>query len=404
MSDKRCELAVVGGGISGLGLAHMAAGRGMKPVVFEAAEQVGGSICSHHFSAPEGEFWAELGAHTCFNSYGNLLTILEDLGQLNDLLPKQKLPYQLLTTKGLRKIPSQLSFPELLISLPKLFSLKKDACTAEQFYGGIVGKNNFKQVLGPALDAVICQPAAEFPANSLFRKKPRRKEIMRSFTADGGLQRFPLLISAQQDIEVHTGTAVSAIERSGEGYLLRLADGGEQHADRLVLAIAPDLAANLLRPILPAVSEVLQQIEMAEIETLSVLVPTKFLALPPMAGIIAVDDDFYSAVARDPVPDADYRAFTFHFRPGRLDQVGKLVRISEVLGLNGPTEIESVAARNNRLPTLRMGHEKLIAELDTLLAGQSLAITGNWFSGVSIEDSLCRTASEFERLFAAESP
>lgn len=398
MSCGRHELIVIGGGISGLGMAHMAAKQGVKPLVIEAADQVGGCINSFHFSAPEGEFWVELGAHTCFNSYGNLLTMLDDLDQLGELLPKQKLGYQLLSDKGLAKITSQLGFFELLCSLPKLLSLKKDECTAEQFYGGIVGKKNFKQVLGPALDAVICQPAAEFPANSLFRKKPRRKEVIRSFTAEGGLQRFTQLIAEQPEIEVRTGVAVSAIEKEGDGYQLELADGTQLTADKLVLAIAPDLAARLLHSTFPAVSALLQQIEMAEIETLSVLIEKQCLKLAPMAGIIAVDDDFYSAVARDPIPDNNYRAFTFHFRPGRLDQVGKLVRISEILGLNGPTEIELVANRNNRLPSLRMGHEQRIAALDNLLADQPLALTGNWFSGVSIEDSLCRTASEFERL------
>lgn len=399
MSKSRHELVVVGGGISGLGLAHMAAKKGLKPLVIEASGKVGGSICSCHFDAPEGEFWAELGAHTCFNSYGNLLTILEDLGYLGELLAKEKLSYRLLTAKGLRKIPSQLNFIELLFSLPKLFSLKKEQCTAEAFYGGIVGKNNFKRVLGPALDAVVCQSAAEFPANALFIKKPRRKEIMRSFTADGGLERFVQLIADQPGIEVRTNLAVTAIEKIVDGYRLQLGDESEVEADNLVLAIAPDLAAKLLAPSQSTISKLLQSIEMVEIETLSVLIEKQYLKLEPVAGIIAVDEDFYSAVARDPVPDSTYRAFTFHFRPGRLDQVGKMVRISEILGLNSPTEIELVAHRENRLPSLRMGQKQRITELDALLADQSLALTGNWFTGVSIEDSLCRTASEFNRLF-----
>jgi len=399
MNSNRHELVVVGGGISGLGLAHMAAKKGLKPVVIEAGGKVGGCIRSHHFSAPEGEFWAELGAHTCFNSYGNLLTMLEDLDLLEDLLPKEKLSYKLLTKKGLRKITSQLNFVELLFSLPKLFTLKKEQCTAEQFYGGIVGKKNFKHVLGPALDAVICQSAAQFPANSLFIKKPRRKEIMRSFTADGGLEHFVQRIADQPGIEVRTSVAMSRIEKIEDGYRLQLDDETEIETDKLALAIAPDLAARLLEPLLPDVSKLLQQIEMVEIETISVLIEKQHLRLEPVAGIIAVDDDFYSAVARDPVPDDNYRAFTFHFRPGRVDQVGKMVRISEILGLNSPTEIELAANRENRLPSIRMGHAARIAELDDLLADQSLALTGNWFTGVSVEDSLCRTASEFKRLF-----
>ena len=400
MTDNRYDLVVVGGGISGLGLAHLAAKTGCKPLVIEAASQVGGCIRSHHFPEADGGFWAELGAHTCFNSYGNLLGMLEDLGRLDDLLPKEKLPYQLLTADGLHKIVSQLSFAELLVSLPRLLSLKKKTATAEHYFGGIVGQRNFKRVLGPALDAVICQPAAEFPADALFRKKPRRKEIMRSFTAPGGLQTFPRRLADQPGMEVRKGCAVAAVEPLEQGYSLRLADGSELAADRLALAVAPDQAAELLGLIMPEVAELVAQIQMAEIETVSVLVRANNLMLPLMAGIIAVGDDFYSAVARDPVPDVNYRAFTFHFRPGRLDKVGKLVRIREVLGLNN-ADIESAVTRHNRLPALRLGHGRLIEKLDAQLRGRPLAVTGNWFSGVSIEDSLTRSAAEFSRLFPA---
>jgi protoporphyrinogen oxidase len=41
----------------------------------------------------------------------------------------------------------------------------------------------------------------------------------------------------------------------------------------------------------------------------------------------------------------------------------------------------------------------LIGQLDRVLAGGKLAITGNWFLGVSIEDCVTRSRSEHERMF-----
>jgi hypothetical protein len=137
---------------------------------------------------------------------------------------------------------------------------------------------------------------------------------------------------------------------------------------------------------------------MVEIESLAVLLPTKSLQLPPLAGIIGRDEDFFSVVSRDLVPDSDYRAFTFHFRPGRLDEDVKLQRIQQVLGVD-PVAIEASAGYANRLPALRLGNAERVAELDLALRGQPLALTGNWFDGVSIEDSLIRSAAEFDRLF-----
>jgi protoporphyrinogen oxidase len=398
MNSDKYDLIVVGGGISGLGFAHLARRRGIRVLVLEGSDRVGGCLHSHGFSVPQGAFWTELGAHTCYNSYGNLLAILEDLKQLQHLQSKEKLPFRMLTDAGFRSIPSQLSFVELLGSLPNLFRLKKEQLHVAGYYGGIVGRNNFQRVLGPALDAVICQPAAEFPANALFRKKPRRKEIPRSFTGSTGLQAFSDAIAAEEGIEVRTEASVTALLRDSNGFAVQLADGSGIEARQVALAVGPDVAAGLLRAQFPQLAELLQPIEIAQIESRSVLVAAEGLDLEPLAGIIAAQDDFYSVVSRDPVPDAGYRGFTFHFRPGRLDDEQKRARICAVLGLS-PDKIIAEADKQNLLPALRLGHAECIAAVDQALDSLPLAITGNWFLGVSIEDCLTRSATECERLF-----
>jgi protoporphyrinogen oxidase len=398
MNREHHELVIVGGGISGLGFAHMAMGRGAPPLVIEAEERLGGCIHGHRFSTPEGEFWAELGAHTCFNSYGNLLQILEQLGELSKLQAKEKLHFRLLTAAGLKKIPSALSFFELLRSLPSLFRLKKEQLTAAEYFGAIVGRRNFERVLGPALNAVICQPAAEVPADSLFRKKPRRKEVMKNFTGPSGIQSFSDAIAEQEGISFRTGAAVTELAREGDGFLLRLADGTELEAERVALAVAPDVTARLLQSMLPEAAEAIAEIAMAKTETYAVLVRRERCDLEPVAGIIAADDDFYSAVSRDPVPDAHYRAFTFHFKPDRLDRQEKRARVCEVLGIRDE-DVEAEAAKTNQLPALRMGQKERIARLDRALESSGVAVSGNWFLGVSIEDALTRSAEEVQRLF-----
>jgi oxygen-dependent protoporphyrinogen oxidase len=398
MARERHELVVVGGGISGLGFAHLAGRSGIRPLVLEAAERAGGCIRSHRFATPDGEYWVELGAHTCFNSYGTLLQILEDLDLLSRLQEKQRLQYRLLTGSGLHKIFSQLNLFELLRSLPRIFRLQKDQLTVAEYFGRLVGRRNFERVIGPALDAVICQPAAQVPAASLFRKKPRRKEVLRSFTGPAGLQFFSDAVSAQAALEVRSGVAVSGLEQLPEGFLLQLEDGGVIECSRLVLAVAPDVAAGLLSEVQPELARRLGEIEMAEIESLSLLVRAERLELEPVAGIIAAGDEFYSAVSRDPVPDPRYRAFTFHFRPGRLSGEGRMNRACEVLHLQ-PQDVLDTVDRHNRLPALRIGQQERIAEVDRLLAPLPLALTGNWFTGVSIEDCLTRSSQECRRMF-----
>ncbi|MCU7808538.1 MAG: protoporphyrinogen oxidase, partial [Candidatus Thiodiazotropha sp. (ex Semelilucina semeliformis)] len=160
---------------------------------------------------------------------------------------------------------------------------------------------------------------------------------------------------------------------------------------------APDVAADLLRDLMPSLASRLDEIEMAEIESHAVLVRAGDTQLPEVAGIIGHEDDFFSVVSRDLVPQAGYRAFTFHFRPGRLSEQTRLTRICEVLGVDNSAIISSVSL-NNRLPALRLGHADRIAWVDRQLQDLPLGLTGNWFQGVSIEDSLVRTSQEFNRL------
>lgn len=391
------DLIIVGAGISGLGLAHMAVQRGLRPLLLEASGRVGGLIHSHKFEAGNG-YWAELGAHTGFNSYGNLLQMLESEAALDHLKAKRKLNYRLLGDGRMGSIAGALSYPQLLASLPNLFRLKREGLTARQYFGGLVGQENFTRVLGPALDAVICQPAADFPADALFIKKQRRKEIVRSFTGPAGIESLLAPLLANPGIEWRLNCPVHQVGRCADGFRLTLAEGETIETPTLVLAIAPDIAARLLQGAFPELAGLCRQIPMAEIETLGLLLPRNASELPEMAGIIARDDSFYSAVTRDYVADSRYRAFSFHFRPGEQTAQQRLQRALEVLGVRENQLLAQVRKRN-RLPSLRLGQRQLVASIDRQVAGGRLGLVGNWFSGVSIEDSLCRSASEFERLF-----
>jgi protoporphyrinogen oxidase len=320
---------------------------------------------------------------------------LEESGQLESLQAKEKLRFQIQSGDDLLSIPSQLSFLELVGVLPRLWMSEKTGSSAGDYYARIIGRKNYARVLGPALDAVVCQPAAEFPADALFRKKPRRKEIIRSYTGPSGLQSFVEGLSA--GLEIKTKAPVVSIISSDAGYQVTTGDGETYQASRLALAVAPDVAADLLRGAMPDLAQRLDEIEMADIESHAVILKSDDLELPPLAGIIGRDDDFYSVVSRDLVPDAHYRAFTFHFRPGRLDESARLARICAVLGVEKSALISNIS-QANRLPALRLGHAERIEWIDRQLQPLSLGLAGNWFQGVSIEDSLVRTRSEFLRL------
>jgi protoporphyrinogen oxidase len=391
---------VIGGGISGLGAAHFAARRGVETLVLERSGRVGGTLDSHRFGDCEG-FWTEAGGHTCYNSYGNLVGILDDLGLVARIAAKERVPFRLWRGGARRPLFSAIHPLELAVSVPRLLRLSREGKGLAEYYGAAFGHTNYRDLLGPAFQAVVCQAADDFPAEFLFRKKPRRDELPKSFTLPRGLGEIPEAIADQAGLRVRLYQEVVDVAQAGTGFRIGLADGGAIACDNLTLAAGPDVAAELIPPELGQAAALAGEIGVAEIETLVMAIPRADLNdrhLPPLAGLIGGDDAFYSAVSRDYRPDPLWRGFAFHFRPGVLDRDEQLKRACRALGAS-TDRVAEVAYAANRLPALRKGHAERVGHINEALAGTHLAVTGNWFIGVSIEDCLTRSRQEMDRLF-----
>lgn len=395
--SKDIDHIVVGAGISGLGAAHLSARRGLSTLVLESSHRVGGCINSVDFEGLDG-FWIEAGGHTCFNSYGNLLDILDDLALTGRAQAKAKVGYKLWKEDERRPIASCLHLWEAALSLPRMTVATKNGRSVSDYYGKILGRRNYRDLLRHAFQAVICQPADDYPAEALFRRKPRRKGMLKSFTFSQGLSEIPKAIALQERIEVRTGQTVAAIAPDAGGFQVKANGAPELRCSYLTLAVPPDAAALLMPAGFADAQAVAASIGMSEIETLALAFLQTDLSLPALAGLIAVDDAFYSAVSRDFMPDPSYRGFAFHFRPNSLDATAQVARACKALSV-APERVAAQRRVSNRLPALRAGHAERVARLDRSIAGSRLAITGNWFLGVSIEDALTRSRSESDRLF-----
>jgi protoporphyrinogen/coproporphyrinogen III oxidase len=413
------DMAIIGAGISGLSFAHYCAKSGLETVVLEKSERVGGCFHSHKFSLdakPAGQaedFWLELGAHTCYNSYASLMGVIEEAGIINEIIPREKAPFKMLSGGKLKSIPSMLDIMELILSAPRLLYAKKTNETMESYYSKVFGKKNYSRVLGPVFDAIISQSANDFPADALFKKRPRRKDILKSFTLTRGLSTITDAIAGEPGITVLTGREVISVAENSEGYLVRAAGGEEIRAKYLTLAVPPPAAARAIHAGFPGLSANLAKIKAKSVETVGVLLREGACKLEPVAGIIpappysapgpsgplgAFGEVFFSGVSRDVVKDDRYRGFAFHFRPGLLDIGQKLDKITRVLNIKPEQILKTVEKKDNVIPSLVPGHGEWVRETDRLLAGRSLFITGNYFSGVAIEDCVTRSALEFARL------
>jgi protoporphyrinogen oxidase len=197
-------------------------------------------------------------------------------------------------------------------------------------------------------------------------------------------------------ITLLTGQDVSSVEPAGEGF--SVAAGGELYqAGYLALAVPPPAASGLLKAAHPALSSHLSKVKVGHVETVGVALHKDEVHAPPVAGIIASGDCFFSAVSRDTVKDEKFRGFAFHFKPGLLDIDAKLGRIGEVLKVRPAAIRQYVEKDNNFVPSLTSGHAGWAAEADRLIGGSRLLLTGNYFGGVAIEDCVSRSFYEFVR-------
>ncbi len=279
---------------------------------------------------------------------------------------------------------------------------KKDGKTVEEFYSSIVGKRNYAKVLGPMLSAVPSQSADAFPAGMLFKMRDtRRKDFPRSFTLRGGLQSVTDALARQPGVQVATGRTVVSLSADGPGWAVVTDDGERHEAEVAAVATPPSAAAAFLGGAAPDLAAQVSRVKDTVVETLAFAVRTsKVSNLPISMFLVPRMDVFHSAVTRDSVPDPEWRSFAFHFKPG-LTPEERFARVTRILGL-GKADLEEVVEKRTVLPSPTLGHEKIVAEIDRLTAGRKLCVLGNWFAGLSIEDCVDRSRSEWARVAAAD--
>ena len=397
------DVIVVGAGISGLSLAWKAAASGRRALVLEREQRVGG--CLHSHRRPDG-YWFELGAHTTYNSYASFLDLVVGTGLAGEIVERgpARGRFGLLRGDEVRlltppKVLLQLSWLEAAVHFPAGIFRKKAGQTMYSWFAGLVGRRNYDRLLSAFFAAVPSQDADGFPAEgpgSLFKKRTRRQEFPRSYGLRGGLQRVCDAAAAAPGVTVERGVAVARIARGGGGFVVTAADGRRFEAERCAVAAPPDQAAAMLRDDFHELATAVSRVRTVGVESAGVVLPRGRSPLPECAFVVPVDDVFFSCVTRDPFPDPERRGFTFHFRPG-VPREEKLARMAAVLGVPREGLGEVVEARRT-LPSPALGHGDVVAEIDRLLAGRKLAVTGNYFAGLAIEDCALRSTAEWARI------
>jgi monoamine oxidase len=280
------DVAVVGGGLSGLSAARRLRERGRTVVVVEARDRVGGKmrtdvVGGHH---------ADLGAHWIGPTQDRVAALAREFGVRTE--PQPLAGRAVLVSRGRRRtfrgsIPplSPLSIAELGIAQLRLDRLRRkvsveqpwihaavtdwDAQTVDTFARRYLRTRDARMFLNLAAELVF---GAEIEELSLlyFLFYLQSGGGLTSLTEfEGGAQQEHFVGGSQQlcdrladglGDDVRLRSPVAAVEQDGDGVLLRTEEGGRVRARHAIVAVSPALAGrwHWTRP-LPADRDQLSQ-------------------------------------------------------------------------------------------------------------------------------------------------
>ena len=388
---KSYDMIVIGAGISGLSLANHIARSGKKVLVLDAANKIGGCLNTYY----KDDFWVEMGAHTFYATYTNLIDLIQKNGLEQDIVAREKVGMKVFTDKH-EKIMSGVSKFELIRSVPNLFFSKRDGKTVKEYFGKIVGKKNYDKVFTRMFSAVIVQNADNFSAEYfLKRRKTKSKEHPKSFILKKGMSSFMEALSNHENITVQLNSEVNYLAKNVDGFEVTTASGEEFSSKDIALAVSPKLGSELMKNLNSELAEVLAAYPIQNIESRTVVLPKEKLNFDPVSFIIPLQGPCFSMVTRDVMQDEKSRGFAFHFEENNISKEEQEKFMKELL-LVDSLESETVEAKH-KLPLIKVGHTERMAKIKQLAEENGIYITGNYFNGLSLEDCVERSKEEFER-------
>lgn len=390
------DIIIIGGGISGISFAHKMLQKSNNILLLEKEDRIGGQIYSHA-STLDPSFWSEMGAHSCYNSYIRLLSMVKDLHLEEHIQPLGKCKYKLYSDGKIVNPMSKVSILSLLIHGPQIYTSTREGKTVKEYFKPIVGRGNYDQLFSKMFRAVISQDADNYPAELFLKgRKERWKQFPRKYSFAGGLSTFLEQTAERNRINYLKGEEANKVSFDNQIYTVVTQNGKSFQSKQIAFATSPNITSRLLKDIEPEVAKLLQTIPVIESCTLNITVRKDLLHFEPVAGIIPLSENFYSAVSRDSVEHATLRAFSFHYKGHQ--KVAQMIHIAcKVLGIHDENIEESVFT-SHILPSPQIQHLNMSEQVEKIRHHESIYILGNYFYGLSIEDCIHRSFDEYDRL------
>lgn len=443
------DVAVVGGGISGLAAAHDLVRRGYRVVVLERQARLGGKA----FSERIGGFLMEHGPSSVDGGSAHAQALSSELGlDRHRLLLGPGVRHRYLLGGGaLRGIPVHpfgfLTSPYLPVAA-RLRLLAEAALprgregheeSVAEFCARRFGAVFLERVIDPLVGGMFAaRPEALSVAGTFPRLVELEREhgsILRGALAArlrgqmmpgrilsswrGGIATLPQVLAARLGSAVHTGIAVRSLARLPRGFRIGAAAAGTIEAKAVVLATQPHVTAALLEGLDDEGAGAASRIAAPPIAVVFLGYARQAIAHPldgigylapsaegsPLLGALFCSTMFANRAPTGHVALAGYiggdRApETARLPPEELIETAH-AEFTRLLGARARPVVARVRQWHRGLPQYRLGHRGLCATLaDAEARNPGLFVTGNFISGLAVAACLRQAVRTGERVGA----
>jgi protoporphyrinogen/coproporphyrinogen III oxidase len=430
------EIAIIGGGVSGLAAAYDLAARGHRVTILERQERPGGSVLSEHL----GGFLMEHGPSTmnahvpAAGDFSRELGLIDAQCELGAGIRRRYLvaggklapigmgPLGFLTSDYLSLGARLRILADFL--MPQGYD---DDETVMDFCSRRFGREFAERVIDPMVAGIYGGRAAELSVTAIFprlvalerkygsvslgimhaRREGGKMPGSRLFSWRNGIATLPRTLARHLAGRLRTGVTVRRIAPAAGGFTIDLGSRGKLRARSVVIATQAHVAAQLISGIDPVGAAAAAQIQAPPLAVVFLGYPRRSVAHPlDGLGFLTAEAEnrnllgaqFCSTMFTGRAPEGQI-AVSGYIGGARAPDLARLpaedlIRLaaSEFHDLIGATGTPTVARVHHwpvGLPQYRAGHRRAVEALETAdRRVDGLFLTGNYIGGPSVATCL----------------